>query len=827
MAAKKKSIKPYDAVPLFLSQILSDCFPTCTMLTVLSFRPKGVVALVPDSKSRQTTPQKSPQKSRTKPKPQPKSRPPPPPPPRRRSSSGLFFGVLLRSCIIYSLYQYIWTCPKDGSDARIICDIGDHTLDFIEPPLYDAYDNYIEPYYTEYVSPYVNKATPYIAVAHDRYLYPSYTYAVTQFEQHGRPQLVKARQVAQAQYTRSLAPHVKVLENKGWELYDAHLADFVATGREKYAAYAPVAQQYAMQGYDFALEQVHPYYVTALPYLQTVWKQGIETAGWVGVEGKGWVARRWGMHVEPQLWRIQERLGLKGFAKNATPVKESEPTPPHHSNPNTSSSDIRPDANIESEDHPAAADSPNGQDGEESTGKSSAEQIAAVRDEVEGDLLSWATKFTDAATAASDTVVSKLNVLCDKVMKEQATLSADVLKELNTLVEREFFNFEDGVLKLIDSPAEHKYVMMGFDGLVGRSDGDLKRRINVVTEHTEAFLMDTYQNTAKIVDAALEEMDQVHDLGMQELGMKWAWMDGITYKDWQRYHDLKKEFPALKTKVIRSGQGHKGLREVTDYAKSINDAAKEVLSVAQAEMVKLEKLGRKRVSDAAMERENGASASASADANTAKNENDGKEVPQSDGKETKDRSSPTNKKPAKPPKNINRPKPPQNQNTNPSPNQRPKLKPKGQSLKPKPSSPSQSPNRKPDTQSPSQKSTSQSQSQRPINPSQKPSSQSQKSQQNPQNPPLKSKSGQQNLKPNDPSQKKRNPNSPPQRKNASQNPKLKKNPSARPNSPNLKPDNPQQQRPNPNQNPSQNHNPKKLKPRPAAIPPQNPLKNHP
>ncbi|KAF3924867.1 hypothetical protein ABW21_db0205154 [Orbilia brochopaga] len=591
--------------------------------------PKGAIALVPDSKSRPSTPQKSPQKSRTKPKPRPRS-----PPRRRRSWSGFFFSILLRSCLVYSLYQYIWTCPKDGSDARLVCDIGDHALDIIEPPLYDAYDNYIEPYYTDYLSPYVAKATPYIALAQDRYLYPSYTYAVTQFEQHGRPQLVKIQKAAQTQYTSAIAPHVKVLEDKSWAVYDAYLADWVATGREAYGAYAPIAQTYAKQGYDIVLEQAHPYYIAALPHIQTFWRQGIETAGWVGVEGKGWVARRWGMHVEPQLWRIQERLGLKGFAKNATPVKESAPTPPHHRNPNASSSDNRPNSNIDTEDRPSAADAPDGQDGEKPVVKSSAEQIEAAREEVEADLASWTTKFEEAATKASNTVTRELDILCDKVMKEQNPISTDLLKTLDEGVAREFFNFEDGVLKLLDSPAEHKYIMMGYEGFVGRSTEDMKRRYEQIAEHTETFLMDTYQSTAKIVDAALADMDQVHDLGMQELGMKWAWMDGITYKDWARYHELKKDFPALKTKVIRSGQGHKGLREVTDYAKQINDAATDVYNVAKAELVKLEQQARKRLEDAAAEKEKKKQATgASANPNGAKNENDGKEVPQSAGKE--------------------------------------------------------------------------------------------------------------------------------------------------------------------------------------------------
>ncbi|EWC46350.1 hypothetical protein DRE_04521 [Drechslerella stenobrocha 248] len=589
---------------------------------------KGVVAIVPNAKQRPSTPQKGARK------PISPSRNPPPP---RKSWLGWLFSIILQSCVIYSLYQYIWTCPKDGSDSRTICDLGDRTLDIVEPYAYDAYDTYIEPYYTEYLSPHVDKATPYIVLATEQYIQPVYTYVADQFERNGRPHLAKAQGAFLAQYTRSVEPHVKQLEARGWLLYDAYLADLVATGREVYDAYAPTVQSYANQGYSFALEKAHPYYVAALPYLEAAWEQGIETAGWVGVEGKGWVARRWGMHVEPQLWRIQERLGLKGFAKNATPVKESEPTPRHHSNPNASSSDIRPDANIDTEDRIAAeADEGYASEGDEKPKekkRTSAQQIEDARAEVEADLVSWALKFEEAGAAAAAEVVRELDKLCDGVLKEQNQKSTELLEYVEKRIEKEFLDFEDDLVKLLDSPAELKYVMMGYDGMVGAAFGNLKGQQTSTTEYTQGFLMDTYQATAKIVDAALADMDSAHDLGMQELGMKWAWMDGVTYKDWAKYHELKQTFGAMKTKVIKSGQGHKGLREVTDYAKLIDDTVAEAVKLAHLEISKLQKVGRERLTDAANARD-GAQPGESTE--KVRIDNQGQvveEVPQSEAKE--------------------------------------------------------------------------------------------------------------------------------------------------------------------------------------------------
>ncbi|KAK6543976.1 hypothetical protein TWF694_000694 [Orbilia ellipsospora] len=562
---------------------------------------KGVVALVPDPKPKPATPQKQ---KKHKPKSR-NSKPPPRPPPRQRTWKAQGFSLIFRSFIVYSLYQYIWTCPKDGSDPRRVCDVGDTVLDIIEPPLYDAYDTYIEPYYTEYLSSHVESLTPYVIRANEKYIQPAQAYTVGQYEKHAMPVLFQAKQGILAQYANLLEPHVKNAEAKGVVFYNAYLADLVATCQEIYDAYSPVAIGYSQQAYEYVLDLVYPYYLASLPYIEKAWTEGIATAGWAGVEGKGWVARRWGMHVEPQLWRIQERLGMKGL-KHATPVKEAGPTPPHRGSPNASSSDTTPDETIEDEydededdEEPVAGADREGEPAAESpkNKKSSAEQIAEARALVEADLTSWTAKFEEGGVKASAEVVRNLNELCDKAMEDQNPKTIKLLEDLDTHISKEFKDFEGGLLNLLDSSAEYKFVMNRYDGLVGRHLGNLKAKHDQIVEQTQSFLMDTYQNTAKIVDAALADMDVLHDTGMQELGMKWAWMDGVTYKDWAKYHELKQTFGSYKTKVIRSGQSHKGLREVTDYVKSVDEAAGATLKVAEEEFEKLEKLGRKRLED--------------------------------------------------------------------------------------------------------------------------------------------------------------------------------------------------------------------------------------
>ncbi|KAK6543977.1 hypothetical protein TWF694_000694 [Orbilia ellipsospora] len=746
---------------------------------------KGVVALVPDPKPKPATPQKQ---KKHKPKSR-NSKPPPRPPPRQRTWKAQGFSLIFRSFIVYSLYQYIWTCPKDGSDPRRVCDVGDTVLDIIEPPLYDAYDTYIEPYYTEYLSSHVESLTPYVIRANEKYIQPAQAYTVGQYEKHAMPVLFQAKQGILAQYANLLEPHVKNAEAKGVVFYNAYLADLVATCQEIYDAYSPVAIGYSQQAYEYVLDLVYPYYLASLPYIEKAWTEGIATAGWAGVEGKGWVARRWGMHVEPQLWRIQERLGMKGL-KHATPVKEAGPTPPHRGSPNASSSDTTPDETIEDEydededdEEPVAGADREGEPAAESpkNKKSSAEQIAEARALVEADLTSWTAKFEEGGVKASAEVVRNLNELCDKAMEDQNPKTIKLLEDLDTHISKEFKDFEGGLLNLLDSSAEYKFVMNRYDGLVGRHLGNLKAKHDQIVEQTQSFLMDTYQNTAKIVDAALADMDVLHDTGMQELGMKWAWMDGVTYKDWAKYHELKQTFGSYKTKVIRSGQSHKGLREVTDYVKSVDEAAGATLKVAEEEFEKLEKLGRKRLEDS----------DAAKRAGKDKHGQDTKDDQQSESpnaKETKDRRSPS------PNRYPNR-----NPNRNPSPNMQKPIQ------KVPPNSPNQNQHQKPKMKAPQQPRNGQNPNPQQRKPKQRPANEK----------PAEIQNQNQNSRVKSPSSQPQDGQKPNQNSQRISTPKQMRNSNQNSNSPNR------------SQRPPQNQSQIPKKPNPRPISPQKAQMNNP
>lgn len=186
----------------------------------------------------------------------------------------------------------------------MVCQGGDAVKNYLQP--------YAQPYYDQYISKHVEQAKPYVNTANEKYITPASNYAVSQFDVYGRPKYDQAKKTALKEYNRVAAPKVVQLTNEGQKYYNTYLVKHVDTAQKVYEQHRPTVINAVGQ----AATKAYPLYIAALPYAETAWERFVQLAGKAGVEGKGWVAQRWGMHVEPQLWRIQEKLGKKSSEIN-------------------------------------------------------------------------------------------------------------------------------------------------------------------------------------------------------------------------------------------------------------------------------------------------------------------------------------------------------------------------------------------------------------------------------------------------------------------------------------------------------------------------------
>lgn len=231
--------------------------------------------------------------------------------------------------------------------------------------------------------------------------------------------------------------------------------------------------------------------------------------------------------------------------------------------------------------------------------KLTVEEVHAI---IEEDLTSHAQKFKDSAVETSD----NLNVQIDEISTEAQTKKASYVKKeiaaLEKLVETEFNNIKKATLKITSglapgSDAEKK--QSALDSLFTTTrDAGIKIRDKAQEQRLESqkYLAKIYDDVAAAADNHLEVFDSVLDLTMQELGMKWAWMDHVSYKEWRRYHAMKKEFEGLKRDIVTAAQRNQKLIEVTRWVESDWEGrATNIAKDAAEELKRLKRVSKKKI----------------------------------------------------------------------------------------------------------------------------------------------------------------------------------------------------------------------------------------
>jgi hypothetical protein len=98
-------------------------------------------------------------------------------------------------------------------------------------------------------------------------------------------------------------------------------------------------------------------------------------------------------------------------------------------------------------------------------------------------------------------------------------------------------------------------------------------------------------DTTALVNAALEStlkiIDSIRDLGLQEIGMRWANMEGVTYEDWSTYHDLKSEFDGWRNDVEDAALKHENLQIARAEGDHVRETAVREAQHAVGELVRL------------------------------------------------------------------------------------------------------------------------------------------------------------------------------------------------------------------------------------------------
>ncbi|KAK9486119.1 hypothetical protein V1527DRAFT_81031 [Lipomyces starkeyi] len=451
---------------------------------------------------------------------------------RRKLESGNKFRRFLRTiflhALIYSLlYTVLWKCPRHPESSELCPIVNKVTEPFV-------------PFYNTKIAPYVEPALERIQAGYETYAAPG---------------IERAASAAKSQYNVYVAPYVANVESAIKDQYDenarVHVEKLVGLARDVYDSLIPLwesSQPYITQVLRRAhAVAVYSKYVigqNAGPIVDKMAAKGSELAkvSWAKVVkfyNDVIVVKSLQLyfdHVEPAVLRVKDRIFLKAFSEDEDVYECDDENCECDDYEEGAEGDIENEEDIESvvtstitRTISRTAVSSIGSVYSGNAGTQTPEitppvehidpEVAEHQLEIEKDIILWTSKFRTAGKNA----VSSLSMEIESLFQSaQDTLLAEA--EANLL------RAQNEIESIFDT-ADAAQVPVITTILAAKADAVRAQAV----EAANSVLRDA----ESIRSSTLDIFKTVTDIGLQELGRKWAFMEGITWQDWKEYRTLK------------------------------------------------------------------------------------------------------------------------------------------------------------------------------------------------------------------------------------------------------------------------------------------------
>lgn len=227
---------------------------------------------------------------------------------------------------------------------------------------------------------------------------------------------------------------------------------------------------------------------------------------------------------------------------------------------------------------------------------------AELQDKLNEDLRQWQTKFATAADKGAEDLEQRVADITTRqvenavqghgralVVKLEETSNATIAKLKSYIIK---------TVKSLPEDASEKDLEAAYEATSTKTR-ELGLTVKDKAQNVRAWKAAYDQETDSLVQAAVhstvEVLEKIHGLGLQEVGMRWAWTDGVTYKDWQNYHKLRNTLTEWQAEVEAVGSRHEGLRIAHEEAKKLEDEAMTIASNMVAELVRLKEVSKWKI----------------------------------------------------------------------------------------------------------------------------------------------------------------------------------------------------------------------------------------
>jgi hypothetical protein len=226
---------------------------------------------------------------------------------------------------------------------------------------------------------------------------------------------------------------------------------------------------------------------------------------------------------------------------------------------------------------------------------------AEIRDKaakiVANDLRMWQEKFSKAADEGSDDLDERITEITERLITNQAEKVGSALNiELEETINSSFKALKSNIISIVENSKDTEESEEELNTAVRKAGIAIKEKGQAVRTWKQNYDKETNSLVSKAAQDTLEILDHIQDLGLQEIGMRWAWTDGITHKDWTKYHQLKPKFDEWRQEVEQVAINHPGLVKARAASNEVESQAMGTAEAAAKELARLKETGRWKIS---------------------------------------------------------------------------------------------------------------------------------------------------------------------------------------------------------------------------------------
>ncbi|KAF5658451.1 hypothetical protein FHETE_9875 [Fusarium heterosporum] len=532
---------------------------------------------------------------------------------QRRSILAWTFSVVARLATWAAILTVLFRCPSSIEECNetspSICKPYFQIKNTVQP--------HVQPYYDNYAAPYVEIARPYYNTVDNKVWQPTRAYAVqygapwaekarahtvAQWEKNGQPQLVKYQTLARGHYDKSVGPYVNQASQKLGPYYEIARTNGLQVYYEYVQPGYEFVQPYAAKGYGAASDFTT---TTALPTAYWTWNKTysfLDSNVWPHIRAV------YVQNVEPQLVRIGERLGR--YKTKAKPIQDnfsstyvagttasSFQKPAQSTTSVVSSSQapvatesVQPVVESASPEYIYPVQAPPATENE-------TEKRRKAREMVAQDLETWQTKFATQADEGATDLEERVDEIAKRMIEGNVNVNGKQLfNDLEATIDQELKSLRTKISSLAGSNGDSANANEKIVSAVRSSGMAIKQKAQAIRQWRQSYDKDLQETVVTVADVHFQVLDETRNLALQQIGMRWAWTDSITYKDWAKYHELKATLNEWTEQLKQLIVTHPALLEAQDAAARVEDEGMEIASGAAKELARLKEVARWKVS---------------------------------------------------------------------------------------------------------------------------------------------------------------------------------------------------------------------------------------